>query len=97
VQIWHRDAYTDEDDRVEVDRQIGGKNGRYDSLEFWAGVLPEKGLYVEFDVIPPSNPLPTAKERDALTSQFERTLDSVTWAPDPGNESAWPPITEWVT
>jgi hypothetical protein len=96
VQIWHRDDYTDEDDRVEVDRQIGGKNGRYDSLEFWAGVLPEKGLYVEFDVIPPSNPLPTAKERDALTSQFERTLDSVTWAPDPGNESAWPPVTEWV-
>jgi len=96
VLIWHRDDFTDGRYRVEVPYQIGGQDGRYDRSVFWAAALPADGLYVQFDLIPPRDPEPTAEQRDVLSSELEGALNSVAWVQDPGNEAAWPPITDWV-
>jgi hypothetical protein len=64
------------------------RDGRYDRSLFWAAVLFQKGMYVEFDLISPRDPEPTADQKDFL--------HSVAWAPDPGNDATWPAVTDWA-
>jgi hypothetical protein len=63
---------------------------------FWAAVLVQKGTYVEFDLISPRDPEPTADQKDVLHSELEDVLNSVAWAPDPGSEATWPAVTDWA-
>ncbi|SEH73692.1 hypothetical protein SAMN04489835_3472 [Mycolicibacterium rutilum] len=88
VRILDRDEFTDGSHRAEVDRAIGGRAGRYDGSLFWAAILLAPGVYVQFDMDPPGE--------SRSTETFERVLNSVAWAPDPGTQADWPPITDWV-
>jgi hypothetical protein len=72
------------------------RDGRYDRSLFWAAVLVQKGMYVEFDLISPRDPEPTADQKDFLHSELEDFLHSVAWAPDPGNDATWPAVTDWA-
>jgi len=56
------------------------------------------GVYAQFNVNAPGG---YVSDRDAQPNPdaikyLDDVLDSVVWAPDPGNEAAWPAITDWV-
>lgn len=91
VAIWHRDTYPDRSHTADVPRLIGGKEGRYDAALFSAAVLVDGGVYVQFNL----NPAEGAN-RSTAPRELESVLDSVVWAPNPADEAAWPPITDWV-
>jgi len=55
-------------------------------------------VYVQFNVNAPGG---YVSDRDAppnpdAIKYLDDVLNSVVWAPDPGDEAGWPPITDWV-
>lgn len=88
VAVLRRDDFTEGRHREEVDRKIGGKDGRYDKSVYWAAVMVQKGTDVEFALGSP-------RDREPV-KEFEDVLDGVVWAPDPGDDATWPPVTDWV-
>jgi hypothetical protein len=88
VKTWARADYPDGRHRHDVGRSIGGRDGRYDGSVFWAAVLLERGVYVQFDVHPPGE--------STSTEELDDVLDGVVWAPDPADEATWPIVAEWA-
>jgi hypothetical protein len=91
VRIWHRDGYDEDRSRYheeEVARKIGGKDGRFDRSVCWAAVQVQKGMYVEFTC--------SSQRGTVLTKEFDDVLNSVVWAPDPGNDATWRPVSDWA-
>jgi hypothetical protein len=90
VQIWPDDGYYGHvQEKNSVPIQIGGKNGIY--AEHEAAVQVQPGMLVVFSLSGPfGNPPkpPTSSLRDILTG--------VDWAPDPGNEATWVPVSDWT-
>jgi hypothetical protein len=91
VFIWPRDDYDHSIDRISnyVAWRIGGRDGRYSAKYGSADVLVQKGMYVKF-----SSSTPRDAEPDP--TRFQHVLDSVGWAPDPGNEATWPVVGDWA-
>jgi hypothetical protein len=91
VRIWPRDDYDHSfaDIRHYVDRKIGGRAGRYDVKYCSAGVLVQKGMLVEFRASAPSGAA-------SNLMQFEHVLDTVAWAPDPGDDATWRAVGDWT-
>jgi hypothetical protein len=51
-------------------------------------VLVQDGMSAQFDMNGPNG--------TALPAEFEDILGSVTWAPDPGDDATWLPVSDWV-
>lgn len=95
VQIWPTDGYSGHiDERDSVAAQIGGRDGVYDSTGRTAAVQVKPGMLVVFELDGPAGqpgqtlPAPAVSLKDILTT--------LNWAPDPGNEQTWRPVSEWV-
>jgi hypothetical protein len=65
--------------------KVGGKDGLYDETIHRASVQLQPGMLAEFDL--------GGLDRQAV----EDILANVGWAPDPGNEATWQPVTDWVS
>jgi hypothetical protein len=68
--------------------KVGGKDGLYDEVMHDVVVQVAPGMLVEFGLSGPSYP----SNRVSL----EQILADVQWAPDPGNEATWRPVTDWA-
>lgn len=95
VQIWPADGYRGHiDERDSVAAKIGGLDGIFDSTGRNAAVQVRPGMLVVFELEGPSGqpgqPLP------APQANLKDILATLTWAPDPGNEQTWLPVTDWV-
>jgi hypothetical protein len=92
VQIWPADGYFGHiQEKNSVPAKIGGRDGIYDERGTEAAVQVQPGILVVFSLSGPFGSPPTppkAKLKDILA-----TLD---WAPDPGNEQTWQPVSDWA-
>jgi hypothetical protein len=68
--------------------KIGGRDGLYDELADEASVQVMPGMLVEFQLTGPSYPTGRAG--------LDKVLTDLSWAPDPANETTWPPVTDWA-
>jgi hypothetical protein len=51
-------------------------------------VLASDGVYVKLDM--------NGRDGAAVPAEFEKVVSTVQWAPDPGNDATWPPISDWA-
>lgn len=89
AQIWPNDRYfgiVQEDQSVPV--QVGGKDGLYDERLDEAAVRIAPKMIVKFQLDRPGAAKPTAN--------LKAILATVAWAPDPGNEATWLPVSDWA-
>jgi hypothetical protein len=89
VQVFPTDANTGHlDEQAAMPVKVGGKDGKWDETDNQAAVRIDPGQLVEFELDGAGSAAPTVKLADVLAN--------VTWAPDPGNETTWRPVTDWV-
>lgn len=95
VQVWPADGYSghiQEEDSVPI--RIGGAEGLYDANARRAAVQVQPGVLAVFQLDGPwSRP---GQPSIAPKADFTTILEAVRWAPDPGDEQTWTPVTEWA-
>ena len=99
VHIWPDDGYQGHfQEQSAVPTKIGGKDGLFDDDLNGAGdhaaVQVQPGMRVAFDGGLPG-PHYAGTPPEAPTS-LKGILAGVEWAPDPGNEATWPPVSGWA-
>jgi hypothetical protein len=99
VHIWPDDGYQGHfQEQGTVPMRIGGKDGFFDDALNGAGdhaaVQVAPGMLVVFDCGPPG-PHYAGSPPEPPTS-LKNILAGVEWAPDPGNEATWRPVSEWA-
>lgn len=64
--------------------KVGGRDGLYDESVYRISVQLQPGMLVVFE--------PGGRDPSAVRD----ILANVEWAPDPGNEATWRPVSDWV-
>lgn len=96
VQIWPDDDFAGhigEQNAAAV--QIGGREGILDANGRRAAVQVQPRMLVVFDLGGPFGQ--PGKPATPPGADLKEILATVQWAPDPGNEQTWAPISDWVT
>jgi hypothetical protein len=68
----------------EVPVKVGGRDGLYDQTIHMALVQLQPGIHVEFEL------------GDFDQPAVQDAFAGVEWAPDPGNEATWRPVSDWA-
>jgi hypothetical protein len=63
-------------------------DGLYDESITRTSVQVQPGMLVEFEVGALDRVQPAVQQKDVLAN--------VAWAPDPGNEATWRPVSDWA-
>jgi hypothetical protein len=91
VQIWPDDGYYGHiQEKNSVAIKIGGKDGVY--AEHEAAVQVQPGILVVFNLSGPFGNPPTQPK-----ANLKDILAGVAWAPEPGTETTWLPVSDWET
>lgn len=67
---------------------VGGKDGHYDETINRAFVQVQPGMLVAFELGALDRVQPAVRQQDILAG--------VEWAPDPGNDATWRPVSDWA-
>jgi hypothetical protein len=99
VHIWPADGYYGHfQEEGTVPMKIGGKDGLFDDALNGAGdhaaVQVQPGMLVVFDCGLPG-PHYAGTPAEPPTS-LKNILANIEWAPDPGNEATWRPVSDWA-
>ena len=92
VQIWPADGYFGHiQEKNSVPAKIGGRDGIYDERGNQAAVQVQPGMLVVFGLSAPYTKPPTPPK-----ANLKDILATLEWAPDPGIEQTWRPVSDWA-
>lgn len=96
ILIWPTDRYFGHfSEEGAIPTTIGGKAGLIGKNRYEAAVQITPGLLVVFELSAPFK-IPVEIHPKPPTTNLEDILAGVEWAPDPGNEATWRPVSDWA-
>ena len=101
VHIWPDDGYDGHfGEESAVPMKIGGKDGLYDDDRNDGGdhaaVQVQPGMLVVFDFGLPGPHYAGVPGQPEPSFSLKDVLAGVEWAPDPGNQATWRPVSDWA-
>jgi hypothetical protein len=96
ILIWPTDRYFGHfSEEGAVPMTIGGKQGLLSKNRHEAAVQITPDRLVVFELSAPFK-IPAEKNPRPPATNFDDILAGVEWAPDPGNEATWHPVSDWA-